>query len=63
MNDKASMQNDQYNGDDGPGFDHEFHATLLAGAHLMNEEQLKFFNIGWKAGREFEREALIRKLR
>lgn len=45
--------NDPYNGDDGPGFDHEFHAKLLAGAHLLNDEGRETFEMGWKAAKEF----------
>ena len=58
MNDqqRAAMQDDPYNGDDGPGFDYEFHAKLLCGAHLLDENDRVYFNIGWKAGRNFEAE-------
>lgn len=44
---------DPYNGDDGPGFDHEFHAKLLAGAHLLNDEGRETFDMGWEAAKEF----------
>lgn len=44
---------DPYNGDDGPGFDHEFHAKLLAGAHLLNDEGRDAFEMGWDAAKAF----------
>lgn len=44
---------DPYNGDDGPGFDYEFHAKLLAGVHLLNDEGREAFNMGWEAAKAF----------
>lgn len=44
---------DLYNGDDGPGFDEEFHAQLLSGAHLLNNIEHELFMMGWKAAKEF----------
>lgn len=44
---------DPYNGDDGPGFDYEFHAKLLAGAHLLSDEQKEVFDLAWGASKEF----------
>lgn len=47
------MFDEKYNGDDGPGFDYEFHAHLLAGVHLMTDEQRTFFLNGWNACKEW----------
>lgn len=44
---------DPYNGDDGPGFDYEFHAQLLAGAHLLNDNDRAAFMLGWNACRDY----------
>ena len=44
---------DPYNGDDGYPFDEHFHAQLLAGAHLLKDEEQTRFIQGWNACREF----------
>ncbi len=48
-----SVSDDPYNGDDGPGFDYEFHAKLLAGAHLLSDEQKEVFDLAWDAAKNF----------
>lgn len=44
---------DPYNGDDGPGFDYEFHEKLKAGLHLMSFGEQKLWNAGWDAAKAF----------
>ena len=44
---------DPYNGDDGPGFDYEFHEKLKAGLHLMSFDEQKLWNAGWDAAKAF----------
>lgn len=44
---------DPYNGDDGPGFDEEFHYKLTCGLHLMSEDAQRYFEIGFKAAKVF----------
>lgn len=45
--------NDSYNGDDGPGFDYEFHESLKHGVHLMTDEQRIFWLAGWEAAKDY----------
>ena len=51
MNDR--IENDPYNGDDGPGFDYEFHESLLHGVHMMTDEQRTFWYAGWEAAKAY----------
>lgn len=50
------IENDPYNGDDGPGFDYEFHESLKNGVHLMTDEQRHFWYAGWEAAKKFFKE-------
>lgn len=52
-NGEKYKSNDPYNGDDGPGFDYEFHESLLHGVHLMNDEERLAWFSGWEAAKKF----------